>query len=199
MTDIAIQLPLPMSVTGTLMNLIGAAWPDAMIVDNQKGFLTGGKHMVLRIPDVPPAAVSDEQTAAAKVDPGEDDVDVLELGPQGVALRRPEELSAMMLQILRAGFEEHPDAVNYLENKVYDPTTHEEFVLIFARSKAQTPHELRMAAEKKLESAQANVHREVMELLLDLRSSPSHQGTFTDGVQACLDALREQYFSHVKV
>lgn len=198
MTDVAIRLPLPMSVTGTLMNLIGAAWPDAMLVDNQEGFLTGGKHMVLRIPEAPAANVSEEQLAAAKVEPGEDDVNVHELGPQGISVTRPEQLSEIMLEIMRAGFEEHPDAVNYLENSVLDPKAGKEYVLIFARSKGQTPHELRMAAEAKLESARADVHREVMELLLDLRNSNNRQGTFTDGVQACLEALREQDFSHVE-
>lgn len=198
MTDIAIKLPLPMSVTGTIMNLVGAAWPDAMIVDNQDGILTGGKHMVLRIPDAPPAEVSNEQLAAAKVQPGEDDVDVHELGPQGISVGRPEQLSAMMLEILLASFEDNPDAVNYLESKVRDPKTYQEYVLIFARSQGQTPHQLRMAAEAKLESARADVHREVMELLLDLRSSPGHKGTFADGVQACLNVLREQNFSHVR-
>lgn len=196
MTDIAIQLPLPMSVTGTLMNLIGAAWPDAVVADNREGLLTGGKHMVLRIPDAAPAAVSAEAIAAAKVEPGEDDVDLLELGPQGISLRRPDELTAMMLQIMRAGFQEHPDAVNYLENKVYDPTTREEYVLIFARSEGQTPHELRMAAEAKLETARADVHREIMQSLLDLKGRGG-AGTFQDGIQACMDTLREQNLSQI--
>lgn len=198
MTDIAIKLPLPLSVSGTLMNLVGAAWPDAQIVDNQDGILTGGKHVVFRIPDAPAKPVDADAVAQAVVEPGEDDLDLLELGPNGVSMTRPKHLSAAMLQIMLNAFAEHIDAVNYLENKVHDPSEGKVYVMIFARSEGQTPHELRMAAEEKLETARADVHRDVTQALLTLQGRAADaEGTYADGVRAALDAVRQLNFAHI--
>lgn len=196
MTEIAIQLPLPMSVSATLMKLVGAAWPAAELVDSKGGLFGSDRHMVLRIPDAPARDVSAEEVADVVVAPGPDDVDLLELGPGNIAVRRPEQLSAMMLEIMQAGFEEHPDAVNYLENHVQDPKTGKEYVLIFARSAGQTPHELRMAAEARADAVHATVHREVVEQLMALQGG--HQtGSYAEGVSAALDAVRQLNFSRI--
>lgn len=196
MTDIAIKLPLPMSVSATLMNLVGTAWPDAELVDSNGGGFAGDRHMVLRVPDAPARDVSAQEAADAVVEPGDDDGDLLELGPNGVSVSRPEQLSAMMLDIMLAGFEENPDAVNYLENHVRDPKTGKEYVLIFARSVGQTPHELRMAAEARSDTAHANVHRDVVAQLMALQGC-QETGTYADGVRAALEAVRQLNFSRI--
>lgn len=199
MTDIAIQLPLPMSVSATLMNLVGAAWPDAEMVNNKDGILTGGRHMVLRVPDRPARTPEPDAIAAAIVEPGTDDVDLLELGPQGISISRPQQMSAMMLQVMIESFAENPDAVNYLENKVRDPDTGNEYVLIFARSSGQTPHELRMAAEQRVDSVHATVHREVTETLQALLGPKADHaaGTYHDGVREALESVRQLNFSRI--
>jgi hypothetical protein len=153
--------------------------------------------MVLRVPDRPLITPEPDAIAAAIVEPGTDDVDVLELGPQGISISRPQQMSAMMLQVLIESFAENPDAVNYLENKVRDPATGNEYVLIFARSAGQTPHELRMAAEARLEAARAEVHREVTRKLLTVKDGVEEASSFADGVQACLEAVRELDSSHI--
>lgn len=187
MTEIAIKLPLPMSVSGSLLNLIGAAWPDAQLADGSGGMF-GDRHMVIRIPDTAPVAVTDEQVAAARVEPGEEDLDITELGPAGISVRRPEHLSAMMLEILLASFEEHPDAMNYLENEVIDPKTGNRYILTFARSAQQTPDALRRAAEQRLETARSDVRRELIQSVLEVQAK-DQAGSFSEGVQACLNAL----------
>lgn len=90
----------------------------------------------------------------------------------------------------------NPGAPNYLENKVRDPDTGKEYVLIFARSMGQTPHELRMAAEERLETAQADVHREVTQALLTLQGTPG-EGSYAEGVRAALDTVRQLNFAHI--
>jgi hypothetical protein len=196
MTDIAIKLPLPMSVSGSLMKLIGAAWPEAQLADNHGGMLSGDRHMVIRIPDAPAKELGEDDIALAVVAPGEDDVDLTELGPNDISLRRPKEVTAMMLHAILEGFRENPDAVNYLENEVLDPATGNRYVLTFARSKGQTPHELRMAAEARVDTVHANVHKEVTEQLMTLQAR-REDGTYADGVRAALDTVRQLNFSRI--
>lgn len=196
MTDIAIRLPLPMSVSATLMNLVGTAWPEAELVNDKGGHFTGDRYMVLRVPDAPAREVSVDEAAGTLIEPGEDDVDVLELGPGSIAVRSPEQLNATILEIMLAGFEENPSAVNYLENHVRDPKTGDEYVLIFARSKGQTPHELRLAAEARADAVHANVHREVVEQLMTLQGR-QQAGSYADGVRAALETVRQLNFSRI--
>ena len=77
-----------------------------------------------------------------------------------------------------------------------DPKTGDEYVLIFARSKGQTPHELRMAAEARADAVHANVHREVVEQLMTLQGR-QQAGSYADGVRAALETVRQLNFSRI--
>lgn len=58
-----------------------------------------------------------------------------------------------LLGNMKASFGENPDAAKYLETAITDPDNGSRYVLIFAKSQAQTPHELRTLAEKNLATA----------------------------------------------
>ncbi len=83
------------------------------------------------------------------MDPDDADLTVTEIGSGGVGFSLPQHIAALCLPVVKASFADSPDAQNYLEMKVVDQPTGDQYVLIFARSTRQTPHELRLAAEAK--------------------------------------------------
>jgi hypothetical protein len=103
--------------------------------------------------------ITADEAAGAKVEPAKGDVAIQELGPEGVSLVTPAALAASLLPILKASFQKNPDAANYLETTVTDPDDCNRYVLVSARSAQQTPHELRMTAEKRLATARQDAHR----------------------------------------
>lgn len=149
-TVITIRLPLPMPVYGTMMKLVGAAYPDAQIGDSRYG---DGLNFI--IPKGATAKrVSKAASKAVELVDGIDDVDVLRAGPEGLDLSMSRRIAEDYLVAARETFKANPDAVNYVEHTVVDRETHQRYVLIFARSPLQTPHELRMAAEAAREAAE---------------------------------------------
>lgn len=190
LTDIRIDGPLPASVVGTLIKLIGAAWPDAMMADPGRG---GGLLFKVR---GKAKKVKKKNLKQLKMKPIEDDTLVNTAGPDGISVAPPEVLAAAMLDGARAAFSEYPDAENYLESVVIDREENKRYVMIFARSKEQTPHELRMAAEQKLTTARADVADSFIRKVQVLqRFGPGHRAnTYAAGVEATLEALREMNF-----
>jgi hypothetical protein len=186
-TDIRVATPLPSSVLMTLGRLIDLAWPGAELAAGNHGEIT------FRVNTGATADVGVDEVAAAKVEPRESDVLINELGPQGVSLATPAEFAAALLPVLKASFQENPDAENYLETTVTDRDDHSRYVMIFARSQRQTPHELRMAAEKKLATALQDAHRANGETVFKLLATGhgSRPDTFQAGVKVALDAMRE--------
>lgn len=158
-TDVRIALPLPFDVAGTLMQLVGRAWDDVQIVQDEDSW-RHPNHMVLRIPETArPRALTDEQCAPIARD--EHDVDVTEISPNGVALGggTVKDVADWCWAIMHNALESNPDAANYLEHEiqvtVHGPErTDPDYVLIFARSSAQTPHRLRTRAEQDARTAQ---------------------------------------------
>lgn len=148
-TVISIGLPLPMPVYGTLVKLVGAAYPDAMMGGGDDGrFLTFY---------IPKSAVAKRvsKAAAKAVEPDEatNGVDVIRTGPDGLGLSITRQLANDYVIAARETFAENPGAVNYVEHTVIDAKTHDRYVLTFARSPKQTPHELRMAADREADQA----------------------------------------------
>jgi hypothetical protein len=152
-TDIRVATPLPSSVLMTLGRLIDLAWPGAELATGNRGEIT------FRVNRAAASDITADEAAGAKVELAEGDVAIQELGPEGVSLVTPAALAASLLPILKASFQENPDAANYLETTVTDPDDYNRYVLIFAPSAQQTPHELRMTAEKRLATARQDAHR----------------------------------------
>jgi hypothetical protein len=149
MTRIQVALPLPMDVAGTVMRLIGTAYPQALMEGN-------GRNMTFLIPE----KARPRKVAKTKGKPEERldvDSDLLELGPDGISISTPEALAAAALEIMRASFEQFPDAKNYLEQRCYDRATNRGYVMTFQRVEGKSAHELRQEAERKLELAEARI------------------------------------------
>ena len=190
--DVRIRTPLPGSVVLTLGKLMDAVWPGTQLVDGESG------EVIFRINNTARVAVDDTEAAALRVEPEEEDLAIHALGPGGIRLANPIDLAAAMLPVMKTSFGDNPDAVNYLETQVRDPEDGARYVLIFAKSARQTPHELRTRAEENLlrarEDAQAVNTTAVQKLLRAPR--PGKPDSFEAGVKAALDAMRQVNFAN---
>lgn len=196
MTDIKIATPLPSNVVLTLGTLIEAAWPGAQLAVNED---RTASQIVFRIDNSARQAVAEEDAAAMLVTATEDDVEITGLGPDGVSVLTPTDVAANLLPAIKAAFEEFPDAENYLEIPVYDPADGARYVLTFARSKAQTPHELRVRAERDLADARAAIHRQYASAVWGIKTRPRPAGTddsYEAGVTAALETVRALGFPY---
>lgn len=149
---IDIKLPLPMPIAGTLMKLIGTAWPEARIGDDSYG-----SGMTFIIPQGAKPKRVTKAAAKAIVDDHPTDVvlpDVVEFGPNGMNTSVSRMVADQLVVAARETFTENPDALNYTETLVTDRENGARYVMIFARSPQQTPHKLRMGAERALKDAQ---------------------------------------------
>jgi hypothetical protein len=186
-TDIPVVTPLPSSIVMTLGRLIDLAWPGAELAAGNQGEIT------FRVNTAVTAEASPDEVATAKLDPAEGDVLIQELGPHGLSLATPAEFAAALLPVLKASFQENPDAAKFLETAVPDPEDYNRHVMIFARSAQQTPHEQMMRAEQKLAIALQDAHRAnatAVNWLPD--SGPGDRpDTYQAGVKAAWDAMRE--------
>lgn len=146
---IRIDLPLPMDVAGTMMRLVGTAYPDALMEGR-------GGSMTFIIPD----GARPRKVSKAKAKPDqvmEVETDLLEIGPEGISISTPEHLAAACLHVMESAFEQFPDAKNYLEQRCYNRETHKGYVMTFQRMDGKSAHELREEAERKLAAAEARI------------------------------------------
>lgn len=154
-TTIQINLPLPIDVVSTLMVLIGSAYPDATMTqqgrfDNRMGFKIPAGARAKKISKAAAAKLKQDSSSL-------DGFDVTEAGPNGFAWATPAHIADMCRAVIDTAFEDNPDATNYLEWGVQSADQKQHYVLTFCRSKGQTPHALRMAAEAKLAVAEARI------------------------------------------
>lgn len=159
--DIRIELPLPIDITATLIQVIGLTWPGTMIKDG-KGEWRSDNRLVLSIPDAERHKSPKKAEKYAKVKAHLDantDAWINSLGPGGTSIGLPEYVSRLLIAMCQAQFEQFPDAENYIESKVYDTENHTHWVVICARSDEQTPHELRQQAEAERDELRAEVER----------------------------------------
>ncbi|HEX9226162.1 MAG TPA: hypothetical protein VF885_05845 [Arthrobacter sp.] len=190
--DVRIRTPLPGSVVLTLGRLMDAAWPGTQLVDGEQGEVT------FRINNTTRSAVTDTDASALRVEPEEEDLNIHALGPSGIRLANPVELAASMLPVMKTSFGDNPDAVNYLETAIRDPESGARYVLIFAKSAAQTPHELRTRAEENLTRAREEAQAVNTAAVQKLLQAPRHgkPDSFEAGVKAALDAMRQANFAN---
>ncbi|QOT19394.1 hypothetical protein [Paenarthrobacter sp. YJN-5] len=193
--DIKIGTPLRSNILLTLGNFIEAVWPGAQLVTNEDKFT---KQVIFRIDPAARTDVDDDEAADMFVAPDEFDVDVLTMGPEGVQTLTPEIIGANFLPVIKEAFEKNPEAENYLEFTLIDKEDHHRYLLTFCRSAQQTPHELRMAAEQKLEDARGKIHREYAATIYALLGHPrgGRPDTYEDGLKAALDAVRQLGFPY---
>lgn len=180
-TQIAVRLPLPLGVAGAIMELVGTAWPGSTIVPQEGGGLFGPRELVMAIGDHDPVPVDPAEARALAEKAGLDGPMLEKFGPDGLSLSGTEAFNEPLVKACTAGFAANPDAVNYLEYELMRSDDDRRYVVIFARSKGQTPHELRQAAEQRFVDAEAAV-----QVLLGQGAG----GSFEDGVRAALEAIR---------
>jgi hypothetical protein len=159
--DVRIELPLPMDLTGTLLQVIGMTWPGTMIKDG-KGEWRSDSRLVLAIPNAERHKSPKKAEKYAKVKAHLDgwaDTVLNDLGPSGVGFGLPMYVADLLIGMCQAQFEQCPDAENYFESTVYDRENHTRYVVICARSEGQTPHALRRQAEAERDDALAEVER----------------------------------------
>jgi hypothetical protein len=193
--DIKIGTPLRSNILLTLGNLIEAVWPGAQLVTNTDQFT---KQVIFRIDPDARAEVDEDEAADMFVEPDEFDVDVLAMGPEGIQTLTPEIIGANFLPVIKAAFEQNPEAENYLEFTLIDQEDRHRYLLTFCRSAQQTPHELRMRAEQELEDARGKIHREYAATIYALLGHPraGRPDTYEAGVKAALDAVRQLGFPY---
>lgn len=159
--DVRIELPLPMDITATLLQVIGLTWPGTMIKDG-KGEWRSDSRLVLAIPESQRHKSPKKAEKYAKVKAHLDgwaDTVLNDLGPSGVGFGLPEYVADLLIGMCRMQFEMFPDAENYTSSTVYDRENHQRYVVICARSDKQTPHALRRQAEAERDAARAEVER----------------------------------------
>ncbi|WP_124712944.1 hypothetical protein [Mycolicibacterium nivoides] len=157
--DIRIELPLPIDITGTLINVIGLTWPHAVIKDdgNDKGWRSDNR-LVLSIPpeDRHKSAKKAEKYAKVKAHlKAETDAMISELDPNAFSLGLPAWLADQFVAIAKVWHAQYPEGTNYLESTLREKDTNQEWVFYVAKAKDRTPHALRQVAENKLEKLKA--------------------------------------------
>lgn len=192
--DIKVATPLKASVLLTLGGLIEAAWPNSQLVNNEGP----QEQVIFRIDNAARVGVEDEQAAELRIEPDEHDLDILALGPEGVRTLTPAFVADSFLPVIKEAFEQNPDAENYLEFTLNDRAEHKRYLMTFCQSPQQTPHDLRMLAEKELAEARGNIHRQYAGAIYALIGHPraGRPDTYEAGIKAALDAVRQLGFPY---
>lgn len=197
-TDIRVATPLKSSVLLTLGALIDAAWPGSQLVTNEDPY---AKQVIFRVDHSTRVDVEDADAAGMRVEPGEFDVDVVSLGPEGIKTLTPDVIGENFLPVIKEAFELNPEAENYLEFTLIDKEDRHRYLLTFCRSAQQTPHELRMLAEQELTEARGKIQRDYAAAIYALlgQSRAGRPDTYEAGVKAALDAVRQLGFPYSDV
>lgn len=155
-TPIRIATPLPMDVAGTLMQLIGTAYPSAVIdTSGVRGF-DREYALVMKVDPAERARrVTKKQVAEAKCDADPDvDVDFIGFEEGWLATSTPEELSLHLGGIAHELFTKTEGAVNFVEWSVKTEDG-DRYVLSISKSKAQMPSALLAAANERIAELEA--------------------------------------------
>lgn len=168
---IHLGLPLPMDVFGPLTVAIGALWPDAQFVSSEehvpKRPMTTTISVRRGTPAVDPASLGPAEDPEAG-DGTSSVVTAMEGGGIGV-ITGGDAVKAMGAGLM-AFLDEHPDAINYVEQHLIWPggaLADQHLLVIIMRKDGKTPHELRQEAERERDRALRRVEhleRTVLEL-----------------------------------
>lgn len=161
MTELRVKLPLPMDIAGTLMKIVGLTWPNTVIKDGSGEHGWRSEHqLVFDIPDEDRHKSPKKQAKyeATKQHLSPHDGELTKLGPNNIGVSPVEHLATHWVNMAKQAFEVM-DAPNYLEATVRDKTADgfQEYVFYVAKSKDQTPHALRLKAEKERDDLQAQL------------------------------------------
>lgn len=151
-TSIRIAAPLPLNVAGSLMQMIGTAWPEAVIQQSERR--NDGLHML--VPTKPPEDVDREflEQLGKTTEDVTAEADFLGFHDGWVAFAPPEELCVELGRVAHAIFTAHqPEAINHVEwgvktgNESDDAT----YILSISTARDRTPLAMRKAAEAEVE------------------------------------------------
>lgn len=148
-----VMLPLPLDVLNTLNGLLGRAYPN-MTIDTTEG----RGWLKMRIPEEDrterqnTGQVPDDEVVEAVIhaEDVENEGDMLGFDNGQMLLSTPEKVQLHLSELLAKVMESNENAVNYMEWTAVRGEG-EGMVVSVSRSAEQTPHELRMAAERTLE------------------------------------------------
>jgi hypothetical protein len=151
--EVAIALPLPMDVVGSVLKAMGTMWPAATTSTSARP-----GHMVVRIPNRARKPKGSQKALRAALQTTDDPGNEPELMPGSAAdpdvltVSVPEP-AAKVLASLALEMLADPLAVNYVEQTL----TYQDkrLVVIACWSPNQTPHALRLAAEARATAAEA--------------------------------------------
>lgn len=181
--EVRIGLPLPMDVVTTITRAFAVLWPDGMFDQSRS---PGGRELVAVITD------EDRMTAAtkkalAKAKANSEDVTLEGLlaawNSEGMSLSLPEVANIRLAEICVAMLSTS-EAVNYLETPV---TTKDgqRYAVAACRSIGQTPHQLRMDAERHLGEARDKLA--AIEAVIGRRTRDRKDAEFAREARAILD------------
>lgn len=145
-TAVRIGLPLPLDVSGSLIQVLGAAWPGAQIGSGTPN------EMVVMLPRSLPAAVDDPEELVMTSEPEIEGASITEMGPGQFSMGIPADLLLFFVGIAGSWFQAYPEATNYLEQRLIDPETRRGFVVTVQRDEGKSPHDLRELAEAERDS-----------------------------------------------
>lgn len=144
-TVVAIDLPLPLDVTSSLMRAIGDMYPGAQVRSD------GDRHkLTIMIPDSDRRRddVDGEPTTTPAPTPADVDAFLASIDDGTFGVSGTEWLARVLVH-LASGALDRPDADNYVELTLADSDL--AYAVALCRSTSQTPHALRMAAEERAE------------------------------------------------
>lgn len=152
--EINIEGPLPMGHAGALMQLIGAAWPNA-VIQTDPGRGRRERALCMKVPPSGARTISkvEAQNLASQADrANEETEDSMFLGfDKGMLLTAPpEELCLALGEVGHALFSRTEGAINYVEWEI-KTSQGERYVLCVAKTEEQTPGSLKTKAEAEIE------------------------------------------------
>lgn len=161
--SIKILYPISLDLIGPLGTLIGEMWPGSMMKT------TSSEYLEITFPSTAPHPLSEETKESLLDGQDEDSTDlILEGMKDGVISLSANKhawehlgmfaLVALRFEDTQVGPEEFPLGVNYVEMKAKFDGEH---VAIIAARASRTPHDLRLAAEKRADRAEATLARYV--------------------------------------
>lgn len=112
--DIKVAPPLPSRVLMTLGSLLEAAYPGALLATNDEPYRN---QVIFRIDNAQRQDVDAQSAADMRVEPSDDDLDILALGPEGTRRSRPRSSGQTFCPIIKAAFGQNPDAANYSNSR----------------------------------------------------------------------------------
>lgn len=145
-THLRIRGPLPFDVAGSILPAIGALYPNTQMTQADGDDVL---HLVIPARDRPVAEGLGE---------GIEPVEVVRIDPQGIKFATVEEVGEFLVTIMENALAAQAPE-NYLQWSYEVPRGrgHARYVLIVARSREQTPHELQQAAEARANAAEAKL------------------------------------------